>query len=911
MGIFDQLVKRYNAGDRSAIEQLSIIFSCLHEKEAYILRELYGISTYVRSKEDLAGELGMSVENVERAHNKALTVIDTIAKEYPERIIAPDNLQTLLSHFPAFLQMRKEKKYKAPLSRYKNYTLKDFIRAYRHEHLQGKEVYDFLMQKLIAATIGTIPDKPETESVVTVFPSSYDDKQPIGMTFRQMISEMTAYYQGTSAIEKNRKRAGILNKIYFEGKDNRQIATELNITVPTIDQNFLSPLFGNGYVDEVSIQPAFFAALKDYRTVALYAPPRLVEDKVQLHGKEFSGFLSILSLGILEEKPEYRQDEIIIGSRDQMKVNKCLFCLFDTLSRLVIPVTTSELLDEVKKAVPEGMWLEEFVLSAIKNNPSVIKDNDKVYLEDQKLKSKASRISRIVYNSAYKMLKAADIQDKYCSIYKEDLKYIPTQKDLKPVHIIVESKGGYYRYVANGQSVQTVNLFMDEYFSRHILFRWRDLLSELQKKWSDIKVKSKRDYAVKHCTPCAQDSDILVLKGHEQDYPQYEWSTPRKTDKTNFFVNQAVMILEAKPGKEMPYRSLLRELNAVVTGNGYSDHTTGTVIKKYTNEDPKLFIQEKGNIRFDDVVLQDVNLDTIGKGFKYDGFYASIYALAVTELKKRDGKKMLRRDLADMATKIIDGKISSKIVSKAFEVSSKPDFLTLESSGKSVYVCLDASSFNQEHASEFQYKVDATEAEDNVETVPDLVVDTQQRPDVTYRTIFNWNDILTALKKDLKHYDKAFFYPGITADGVLLKFKQFMEKSCNLYLRQIIPQAYYELSYASIDRWSAFDYRSKFARAFETLLTDIYYQNYGVELHASGLAEILQEKEFLDFAVARHNHDRKGFAGIFNYIYSDRNLFAHTNVSDLPSLLNCVQSCISYMALYVYTVAKYYHPETK
>ena len=86
---------------------------------------------------------------------------------------------------------------------------------------------------------------------------------------------------------------------------------------------------------------------------------------------------------------------------------------------------------------------------------------------------------------------------------------------------------------------------------------------------------------------------------------------------------------------------------------------------------------------------------------------------------------------------------------------------------------------------------------------------------------------------------------------------------------------------------------------------DIYFQNRGVEPQTKGLWEIL-ELAFADYQQARKTYDRNGFNGIFNNIYNDRVRFAHPTASEMPTLSDNIKALISYMALYVYTVAKYY-----
>lgn len=814
------------------------------------------------------------------------------------------NYDTLLKYIPAFNELKKIKKFTGPLSRYSKYTLGKFIAEYNHTSgMKGKEVYDKLMEELAPDMMDKEPVEPDREPLNTVFPSIFDEKDPLGVSYKKMVSELLFYLESTSFIGKNKNRATIADLYFDKHMTPNEIKETLGLSIPTIKDNFITPLFNEGSVDEISLNSLFLKAVENYINSNFYLPIQKIKNEVQLDIKDLLCFFELFGVDVFENS-KYHQDPIIIHRGDLLRAKECLYRVFDVLNDEVIPISEQQLISKVETVIGKDKWLPKYVENILKTNESIQRDsNGLLYLSDNMLDNITSRICRIIYNSPNQTATKKYIQSEYKRLYQDEPSAF-RYKEMENKHFYTICDG-VYKYAADKKKPQNVHDYIDNYITTKILFKWSELLKEILLINPALNKGSERAYVIKKCVSCSSDSDILVLKGYESDYPQYQWKKERKMDKTNFFINQAVEILKEQPGCEMTYKSFLHQLNDIVRKNGYSDHTTGTVITQYTNEDPKIFVKDSQNIKLDTIVLADVALEYIGLGYKYSDFYLNIYALAISELKSKPSHKMLRSELTTLATTQISDEINGRIVNKAFTDRGKPEMLLVEGRGKDAYICLDMAKLATEVAQDKQYKVSATDDNNQNEAAPTMVVDTTPRPDTSYRQLFNWSDITSMLKKDLKHYDKPYFYPGISSDDVLEKFHKFMCQSTNVYLNTLIPQAYYELSYANVDRWSSYDYRSKIARAFESLLVDIFYQNKGVESQTKGLYEIM-DLAFPDYLNARKNYDRTGFNGVLNDIYNDRIRFAHPTTSELPTLLNNIKSFISYMALYVYTVAKYY-----
>ncbi len=737
----------------------------------------------------------------------------------------------------------------------------------------------------------------------TIFPSHFDKEEPLGTSYMNMVSEMISFFESTSSNPKNKLRAQVLNFFFNEHLSLKEIVDKTNVSITTIKDNFIDLLFKDGKVNEISLNPLFKKSIESYIKTIFYSPMRKILDEVQLDEDNLLCLLSLYGAEVFECK-QFHQDAIIIHKGDIIRAKECIQKLFNILGASVFPISKQQLMSQLTVVVDSDKWLPEYVESIISTNDLIHKtDNNLLYVSDNLLKDSTLRICRIIDKFPNHIATKEEIRTEYIKLYGKE----PSNFQIKEMeeNNFFSISEGVYMYSPCHKPI-TVHEFMNEYISTNILFRWSEFIEKIKTINPKVKARSERTYTTKRCSVCSSDSDLLVLKGHENDYPQYKWGANRKSNVTNFFLKKAVEILKEQKDYQMPYNLFIRQLNTIVVNIGYSGNNTGSVIKNYSNKEPKLFEILDGNIRLNMDVLEDTPMEYLGKGYKYAESYLSIYALAVSELKTKPGHKMLRSDFAKLAKSQISDDIDVRIVNKAFEDRLKPSMLYVHGKRANAFICLDIKIFKEETRDEQQYKIENNDTANTNETAPVLVVDTTPRHTTTYRKVFNWPDIISMLKRELVYYDKPYFFQGITSDSVLEKFKKFMSQSNNAYLNELIPQAYYELNYAHVDKWSSYDYRSKIALAFESLLAEIYFQNQGVELHAKGLMEIM-DRAFPDYKKARINSDKSGFNGILNKIYNDRNRFAHAVYKELPPITSNLTSFVSYMALYVYTVAKYYN----
>lgn len=134
-----------------------------------------------------------------------------------------------------------------------------------------------------------------------------------------------------------------------------------------------------------------------------------------------------------------------------------------------------------------------------------------------------------------------------------------------------------------------------------------------------------------------------------------------------------------------------------------------------------------------------------------------------------------------------------------------------------------------------------------------------------------------------------------------------MEESTNSNLNAMIPQDMYENWFANINRYAKYHYFTDLALNFEALLKDISSRN-GKDVAGRTLEKICQEY-YPEYYNVIDNRDTllKGYNKIFKSLHSYRNKISHGDGQPVEMTSIQMMTCIlSYIALYVRTVVKYY-----
>lgn len=356
----------------------------------------------------------------------------------------------LLKNIQEFQQLKSIKKYAAALGRYSKCTVEEFNDAYYHKGLKGKKAFDSLMKLLSPDSIDEDPQTAVVNDNINTFcPNSFDPTAPLGGEYKRMITEILFYYNQTSVVPKNAKRATICDLYFNQHLSPQEIQQTTHISLPTITYNFLTPLFRKGSVDEISLNPEFKTAIDYCLTLALYRPAEKLQKQLQLDDNDFSQFLYLFNYAVYEDLKN-GQASIIIHKGDSCKVSGCLTKLYSTLDDELLPISKKDLYIKLEGIIDQEKILPEYLDMVISTHQSIVTNSDGlIYLKDEALIGVVSRISRIVYKSPSHTARKDDIIATYKSIYGNE-EPIFRQEALKKRGIFSISHGGVYQYSKDG-----------------------------------------------------------------------------------------------------------------------------------------------------------------------------------------------------------------------------------------------------------------------------------------------------------------------------------------------------------------------------------------------------------------------------------------------------------------------------
>ena len=842
---------------------------------------------------------------------------------------------TILSTIKEFNQLRREsQRYSSSLSRYTYYTVAQFILEYNTNGLKGKAVYDKLM-KIIAPEellpkemIKVAPKANERFSIEDLLthkkreiPYVSNMHESVGKLMDAAISQAIEIllFHTKSAIHENYGRA--LHCFFNEHMSKEEIAKKLNCSKENV-RGFIIGAFirGEDYSEGIVISSEFKQRVKDMMNSLLYHACDSAFEENDIDSPEKIEFVcSLAGLTYINDVKEWGNPVIVTEDSGKGNTRLHLGSLKQAICNAIVPVSLSDIVERTKADFSEKndltLFNSKIIEGFVVSHPWIEKDDeDRYYIQTRYLERVYQRQGRIIYEEGG-LIHHEKVKSIYETIYGETYKIKGIQSATlrnRPEHDFYPyGKTGQWYYSEDGSQlslpIKAISKFVDE----HIHFYWKDMaevVSQLTKVNKNLTARCIRSGITNLCYVDSQDNNHFVKKGEEDNYPQFSWNKG-KQNRTNWIINHAYEILKDAPEKKMAWDAFEKQFKDDIIETGRPLKVIEDLKNKHSGEDESkyIFIRKDGYISInEDVVQNDYNgdLSMVGLYRKYPEYYNILFSLAMTELRKRSDNKMLLTDFINLAVDNIEseGKVDGLFVRKAFRYNDNlPDGLSRYNDKGSVYIKLDIIAADEEVKDEPQYEITAVSS-DNTQSVPALVISSESREPVTYSTRYNWEDVKTALQKDLVFYNNPTWLDGITSDEVLDHFINTISNSNNYNLNQMLPQIIYEFHYARIDRYDHIQYIRNLPIAFEALLREIY-ESCHRPTHSKGIYQLCEEG-FPDYAQSIKFKDKRGFGRILYDLVHKRNLLLHGMNLEL-SPVTLVQTIVEYIALFVYTVDKY------
>lgn len=639
------------------------------------------------------------------------------------------------------------------------------------------------------------------------------------------------------------------------------------------------------------------------------------EDLVKALGIEREQIFYVLSIAF-SFKAEGKENPMIMttkkGDQDKRSVDKNLNCLKKSLQDLLFPASKEIILadveEKVRKKKKEGEFMPDVIEQELENNPMVEKVGEDLYqLKKERLGTAVLIQGRIMYEINDWRTKE-EIEEIYRQQFPERKESFQAgqlsrfKSKVSPyMGFITLGTTGKWRFAEDKRKYnKSVIDLLEKFLEEKELVTIDEVMDLLKTKDLPYEKDTIRTYLLRMCY-MDETGTFFVHIDKKDKHPKYSWKRKYRGDSTNWTVNRAVDILKQQPNNKMAYRQFREELLRFAREEGYREAVI-YIISSYSGDD-KLFIKQNGSIELNMSVLEKTDLKFEGL-YRKEPYFMDIFSYTFNALSHEKDGQLALTELIKRITGQKEVEISADAVRHAFDKDEiLPDGLERISDKGRVFIRLVNAVANDEDK---QYIVDNT-APITDEEAPALVVDTKERPDVTYQTAINWGELHEIMKRELAYYDRWDANNSIISDAALNKFQQFMEESPNSNLSKMIPQDMYENWFANINRFAKYHYFTDLALNFEALLKDIVRRK-GKEVAGRGLAEVCQEY-YPEYYNAIDNRDTllTGYNKIFKSLHSYRNQISHGDGKPVEMIsIHMSSSILAFIALYVRTVVKYY-----
>lgn len=462
--------------------------------------------------------------------------------------------------------------------------------------------------------------------------------------------------------------------------------------------------------------------------------------------------------------------------------------------------------------------------------------------------------------------------------------------------VCLAGQNGVYEYNPVGVSRKPINVAIREYAHDKILFTWDEIYDYLsQAGYGKLVESSIRTYVTSICRCSIPDGNTFCLEGYVDKYPHISWRSKMQNGLYNWLLSTLIQYLKTTGGK-----SDRKTIKAVMVARNNQEfkfkNDVTTYLYPYAKGSNAYFNIEGNVISLTGRAwnLTEDEIAKLGVKNKTPEYYLTTISCIQAFLQQEDGGEMVMSIIRDKCRDIVENLSDSafyKIVDRHL-----PDHIVKEEREGKVYLRLDTKKI--EYAPSYEVDSVTSEREEVPVLVKSDVIRQEQLPG--HRELFSWDRIRRKMLSDLAFYGRSWDL-DITLEEAIDKFISFMKAQTSFRLSTLLPQAFYEFWYCKNDDLDYYRYMMEITTSYEQFLSSIWQQN-GIGVYSSGLMEIAETNP--DMSIWLRYSSNNPFKKIFGKLRYTRNLLAHGQDVD-DTLFQLVQKSVEFIALYVYTVAKF------
>ena len=566
------------------------------------------------------------------------------------------------------------------------------------------------------------------------------------------------------------------------------------------------------------------------------------------------------------------------------------------------PLTLEQIMETLELNDPDYDYDQDTVEAIIKQHTwieSLKADDGDVYQLNYELLSDYQKLGRIIFEK--KMVTLDEIKKELerrgsnrASSIIRSLRTTSTKFNW----VCLAGQNGIYEYNPGGHSRLPLNEAIRKFSEDKICFTWDDIYKFVSDAGYERLVESSiRTYITSLCSTSKSDADLFCLKSRVGDYPEISWKSKSQQGLYNWLLQVVIQFLKTKGGKS-DRKSILDVLNAKNTHGFKLRNDISTYLYPYAKDENGYFDINGGVISLTPrgLSLTQDEIEKVGLRSRTPDYYITTVSCIKSILQETEESQQLMSVVRDKCREMVSNLTDAafyKIVDRFL-----PEQITkFERDGKA-FLKLVKEKIDYVQA----YEVDTVSSER--EAIPTLVPSNTVREESLpgNRNAYSWSLIRRKMVSELAFYAKHWDL-DLTLEQSVDKFISFMQsQNDSSRLSLFVPQAMYEFWYCKNDKLDYYRYMMDIAICYEQVLAVIYREN-GIEGNISGLTGTADSIPQMKYWLSCSPFD--GFKKIFSKLKYTRNRLAHgMDVDD--TLFQLIQKTIEFIALYIYTVARFH-----
>ena len=565
------------------------------------------------------------------------------------------------------------------------------------------------------------------------------------------------------------------------------------------------------------------------------------------------------------------------------------------------PLTLEQVMDTLEQNNPDYDYDQETVDAVLKQHSwveCVMVDGRDAYQLNYELLNDYQKLGRIIYEK--ERITIDEIKEELerrgsnrASAIIKSLR----MTSVKYNWVCLAGQNGVYEYNPEGQNRMSLNEAVRKFAEERICFTWDEIYAYLSEAGYEKLVESSiRTYITSICTPSKSNANLFCLQNRIDDYPQISWKSKKQQGLCNWLLPIVIQYLKTKGGKAD--RKAIIDVLLAKNSQGFKlKNDITTYLYPYAKDASGYFSISGGTISLTPRAwnLTQDEIEKVGLRNRTPDYYMTTVSYIKSILQQTEGGEAQMSVIRDKCRELVSNLTDAafyKIVDKFL-----PEQITKYERDGRAYLKLVTEKIDYAPA----YEVDAVSSVR--ESAPKLVPSNAAREESLpgNRNVFSWEHIRRKMISDLAFYDRQWDL-DLTLEQSIDKFIAFMQsQKGSARLSVFVPQAMYEFWHCKNDNLDYYRYMMEIATSYEQVLAAICKEN-GVAVYANGLKDIIDSiPEMRDWLYCSPSD---GFKKIFGKLKYTRNLLAHgKDVDDTLFLL--IQRTIEFIALYIYTVARF------